>query len=150
MSILERLELGAIAVLTVTIWFSAPLLPFHMSVANLVLLLSGLLLLQSLIRDFSILLTRRKNVHPTPRRVARCMCVESTIGATGVLLGVGLIGLGVSSTITMSQIQWTLAGLVITVTGFLIKDLVFQWSPWKVRREKDHFNIIFSRKTPEP
>ena len=77
------------------------------------------------------------------------MCVESTLGATGVLLGVGLIGLGVSSTITMSQIQWTLGGLAITVIGFLIKDLVFQWSPWKVRREKDHLNIIFSRKTPD-
>ena len=150
MSILERLELGTIAVLTVTIWFSAPLLPFHIRVANLVLLLAGLLLLQSLIRDLSILLIQRKYFHTTPRRAARCMCVESTIGATGVLLGVGLIGLGVSSTVTMGQIPWTVAGFATTVIGFLIRDLVIQWSPWEVRREKDHLNIIFSWKTQDP
>jgi hypothetical protein len=77
------------------------------------------------------------------------MCVESTVGATGVLLGVGFIGLGVSSTIAMTQMRWALGVLLVTVVGFLIKDSIFQWSPWKVSRQKDHLNIIFTWKAPD-
>lgn len=148
MSKLERLELAAIVVLASAIWFGAQRFSSHISAANLVLLFSGLLLLQSLIRDLSILFIRRNIAH-TPSRTVRCMCVESTVGVTGVLLGVSLIGLGVSATIAMDQIRWTLVFFITTGIGFLVKDLIFQWCPWKVRREKDHLNIVFSWKTPD-
>lgn len=149
MTTLERFELGAIAVLTAAVWLSATLfllLPSQMSVANLILIFSVLLLLQSLIRDVSILLMRRKKMDTNPGKITRCMCIESAVGATGVLLAIGLTGLGVSLTIAMVPITWALGVFVITVIGFLIKDLVFQWSPWSVYKEKDHLNIIVSWK----
>jgi hypothetical protein len=34
--------------------------------------------------------------------------------------------------------------MVVAMTcGFLLKDLVFEWSPWKIYREKDHAQVIF-------
>jgi len=148
MSKLEWFEVTTIIVLSMAVWFCAALFPFNIQIANLVLLFSGLLLLQSLLRDISILFIQRKVLYSTPPRVVPCMCFESAIGITGVLTGVGLIGLGTALTIKMGQIQWTLSVTAITITGFLIKDLVFQWNPWKIYKEKDHLNIVFSWKKP--
>jgi len=37
---------------------------------------------------------------------------------------------------------------VVLLSGFLIKDYVIEWNPWKLSKEKDHMNIIFSLKKP--
>ncbi len=148
MNKLEWSEIATIIVLTTTAWFCAAMFPLNIRIANFILLFSGLLLLQSLIRDVLILFIQRKTIHSTAPRIVRCMCFESTVGMTGVLLGIGIMGLGTSSTIEMGQIQWTLSFALITTTSFLIKDLVFQWNPWKIYKEKDHLNIVFSWKKP--
>ena len=148
MSKLEWFEIATIVALTATTWFCTTLFPLNISIAHLVLFLSALLLLQSLIRDILILITQRKVLHSMPPRVVQCMCFESAIGMTGVLLGIGILGLGTSSTIEMGQIQWTLSFALITTTSFLIKDLVFQWNPWRIYKEKNHLNIVFSWKKP--
>lgn len=145
---LERFELAAIAVLVTTIWFRVDLLPLQISVANLVLLLSGLLLLQGLIRDLAIIFIRRNRINTIDPKVARCMCLESTIGLIGVLFGVGFMLLSVFFSVEINQFSWALVVLLTSVIGFLIKDLVIQLGPWRVLREKDHQHIIFSWKTP--
>lgn len=145
----DRLELSVIVMLVGMVWFGASLFPPELSVGNLILMLSALLLLQSLIRDLSILFKQRKKVNETPVTIARCMCVESAVGATGILLGIALIAFNVFSMIVMSSLRWTLCVLATVIIGFLIKDFVFQWKPWRIRREKDHMNVIFSWKPPE-
>lgn len=149
MSLFDKLELCAIIILTGIVWFAANSLPFHLGLGNIILLLSALLLLQSLIRDLSLLFNQRKKPKTTPAIISRCMCVESTVGITGILLGIALIALPISSTIVMSQTRWALSFFVVTTAGFLIKDFVFMWNPWQIRREKDHMNIIFSWKSSD-
>ena len=31
----------------------------------------------------------------------------------------------------------------VLVTGFLLKDFVFEWSPWKIYRAKNHATLHF-------
>jgi hypothetical protein len=72
------------------------------------------------------------------------MCVESSVGATGIVLGASLMGLGISTPIEMTPLLWVGSVFIVTLCGFLIKDWVFQWNPWRFYKEKDHINIVFS------
>ncbi|MFA9419595.1 MAG: hypothetical protein ACERLB_05555, partial [Gammaproteobacteria bacterium] len=83
----ETIELGLIPVLGAGFWLMAPLLPDRIGAGKLLLWTSALLLLQSLIRDLWLLARQKHNVKPGPPKKERCMCVESTVGATGIVAG---------------------------------------------------------------
>ena len=139
----EKCELGFILVVAMGCWIVAPALPGQVGIGTLLLMLSALLLLQSLVRDLGLLARSARGSAASPRRVARGMCVESTVGATGIVIGAILLGSGMSQPVMMERWSWTLSVVVVTGIGLLIKDYVVEWGPWRIRRDKDHMNIVF-------
>lgn len=142
----EVIEIMLIAALVLGYWGFGEFLPGQLTLGNILLDLSALLLLQGLVRDLWLLSVARRiqAVHATtPQQPMRCMCVESTVGATGVALGLILLGTGFSDTpITLGTTGWTALILLVLVSGFIIKDWVFEFSPFTIRRDKHHMNII--------
>ena len=142
MTKLEKIEIGLIPVAGLLTWACAPWLPEVPGVGHVTLMMSALLLLQSLLRDLSILAGTKSRKQEGQVRTMRCMCVESTVGMTGVLIGAGLFGLGFGPVVALNAYAWALAAALTLTTGFLIKDFVLQTDPWRVVRDKDHLNIV--------
>jgi hypothetical protein len=71
------------------------------------------------------------------------MCAESTIGMTGIIAGVAILGVGINY---LSQLGWYILFMVVMTIGFLIKDYVIEWNPFHLRKDKDHINIVFTWK----
>lgn len=101
-----------------------------------------LVLIQGFFRDLWLLRQARRQPAATARS-ARCMCVESALGLTGVVAGIGLVGLGLTGSVFISVSGLTASVGAALVAGYLLKDFVFEWSPWKIYREKDHAQVIF-------
>ena len=149
MTKLEKTELAMIPLSGLIAYLISAELPWQISVGNALLMFSALLLLQSLIRDLAILFLRRKDsaqVVPLAPKVMQCLCVESAIGMTGVLVGVGILGLGISQQIQMDKLSWGFSVACLVGVGFAIKDFVVQTKPWRIFRDKDHINIVVSWK----
>jgi hypothetical protein len=146
MTTAEKVELALILVFGAGLWLMAPELPDKLDVGNLVLGTSALLLLQSLIRDLWLLAREKRAAQRSPRRKARCMCVESTVGATGIIVGIVLLGSGIDGSVVMNDWMWTPLVMVVMGIGFVIKDYVLEWGPLRVRRDRDHMNIVFTWK----
>lgn len=146
MTIGEKVELAIIPIVGIAVLLMAQALPTQISIARLLLDAAALLLLQSLVRDLW-LLRRRSSAPSAGRRAARCMCVESTIGASGVAAGALLIGIGFDQAITIDSRLWSALAVVVLGTGFAIKDYVIEWNPWRIRKDKDHINIVFTWKS---
>ncbi len=142
MEISELIELALIPILAAGAWLASAVLPRSIELGKLLLWASALLLLQSLLRDLWLLAKARRKPMTNPPRVAQCMCVESMIGMTGVVVGLLLFSFGLGKTIPMPRWGWCAFVLVVMGVGFAIKDLVLEKGPWRVRREKDHVNII--------
>jgi hypothetical protein len=138
----EWIEVLVIIALTPVSWLVWPYLSSPMPIWQIVLGASALLLAQSLVRDVAILFRSRRSAANEPRKEAQCFCLESTVGATGVVVGAALAGLGGSTPVAISRWDFFLAGAGTMVLGFLIKDLVISWKPFGLRREKDHLNLI--------
>lgn len=134
-----------IPVTAMAIWFLIPVLPHTLPTGQLLLYASALILLQSLARDLW-LLSRKSRAQDKNRKAARCMCIESTVGATGVIAGGVLLGAGVGQPVSMSGWSWPVLSVLVLGTGFLVKDYILEWSPWRIRRDKDHMNIVFTWK----
>jgi hypothetical protein len=147
MTIGEKIELSLIPVLGIGFWVIAPELPDQLGVGRLLLAASALLLLQSLVRDLWLLTRKKRASQPGPRRAVRCMCIESTVGATGIVVGAILLGSGITRLIAMDDWVWSVLVMLILGVGFVTKDYVLEWSPWRIRRDKDHMNIVFTWKT---
>lgn len=101
------------------------------------------LLGQGLGRDLWLLAKQRKPGEGTVREEARCLCLESTVGLTGVLAGVVMtVAMATPVVVDMAPWVWPVAGAAVWGAGFAMKDIVIQWSPWKLRRVKDHGSIL--------
>ena len=146
MTAAERTELGLIPVVGVVAWLFAGRLPATIGIGSLLLAASVLLLFQGLIRDLWLLFKRRRESQTGPRQQALCMCVESTVGVTGVVAGIILVGAASDKTLVMGQALWAALAVVVLAVGFAIKDFVFEWRPFRIRRDKDHVNLVFSWK----
>ena len=142
----EKTELALIPVLGIGVWLVAPALPEQMGVGRLLLAASAFLLFQSLVRDLWLLARDKRASQPSPRRAARCMCIESTVGATGIVVGAILLGTGITRSVVMDDWVWSVLVMLVVGIGFLIKDYVLEWSPWRIRRDRDHMNIVFTWK----
>lgn len=146
MTTAEKIELALIPVIGIGCWLAAPGLPVMMDAGRLLLVMSVLLLFQGLVRDLWLLIRHRQSLHIGPARTARCMCVESTVGTTGILVGAILLGSGIDRSIVMTPSIWSILAMVIMAAGFAMKDYVVESSPWRIRRDKDHINIVFTWK----
>jgi MFS-type transporter involved in bile tolerance (Atg22 family) len=116
--------------------------PAVMYLWEIVMYSSALLLMQSLVRDITILLRSFFSKSKEPRREMQCFCLESTIGALGVIIGLVLVAFAGSRQIEISHRQAAFAITAILILGFIIKDLVITWNPFGLRREKNHLNIL--------
>ncbi|MDP9008801.1 MAG: hypothetical protein M3N91_08865 [Pseudomonadota bacterium] len=135
-------EVLAIGIIAPTSWLIRPYFSPAMPVWQLALSLSALLLAHSLVRDIAILLRGRRAASAELRREAHCFCLESSIGATGVVAGAILAALGPSTQVAIGRWEFALGVAATMVLAFVIKDLVISWNPLGLRREKDHLNLI--------
>ena len=139
----EKAELGSIPLVGAIFWLATPALPQVVSVGALLLEMSVLLLFQGLVRDLWLLAKQRRDLQSDLRRMARCMCMESTVGVTGIVAGAVLLGSGIDRSVAMGQWLWGVLAMAVIATGFAIKDYVIESNPWRVHRDADHINIVF-------
>ena len=147
MSTAEKVELGLILMVGLVLWLFAASLPRHISIGSLLVGSSVLLLLQGLIRDLWLLARRSRQAQSTQPQQAMCMCVESTVGVTGVVTGLIILGSAIDSRLSVDGWVWIFLAVAVLVIGFAIKDFVFELRPFRIRREKDHMNVVFSWKS---
>jgi hypothetical protein len=136
---IEVLAIGVVASMS---WLTWPYFPSPTPLWQLLLGVSALLLLQSLVRDVAIVLRTRGAASGEPRKEASCMCLESTLGVTGIVAGAILVGVGSSAQVAVGRLGFMLAVAGTMALGFIIKDWVISWRPLGMRREKDHLNLI--------
>jgi hypothetical protein len=142
MNVAEMVELVLIPVIAAGFWWFAAALPDHLGLGRLLLSSSALLLFQSLLRDIWLLAKARRRARSGAPRVARCMCIESIVGMSGIVIGVMVFASGIGISLTMQRWSWSLFAAIVLATGFLMKDYVLEVKPWRLRRDKDHVNII--------
>ena len=147
MTLAEKIELGLIPAVGAAFWVSTPVLPPRVEVGNLVLYAAALLLLQGLLRDLWLWVKAKRAMQMGSPRVAQCMCVESTLGITGIAIGAILTTAGLGKPIVMDAWRWSVPAVLVMMIGFLIKDYVLESSPWRIRRDIDHVNILIGWKT---
>jgi hypothetical protein len=145
MTKLEKSELALVPLVGFGFFSISALLPSQLSIGNLILMLSALLLLQSLIRDVIILASRRVDQSATVKTM-RCMCVESAFGMSGIVVGASILGFGIGPEVLMGKWTWAIAAILTFSVGFVIKDFILKTNPWRIVRDKNHLNIIVSWK----
>src|SRR5277367_2192769 len=126
----EKIELGLIPAVGAIFWISTPAPSSQVELGNLVLYAAALLLLQSLLRDLWLWVKATRAMQMGSPRVAQCMCVESMVGITGIAIGAILTSVGLHKPIVMDAWRWSVAAVLVMVSGFLIKDYVLESSPW--------------------
>ena len=92
----ERLELALIPLAAAAAWGVAARLPDAPGLGDLLLAGAVLLLLQGLLRDLWLLWRRRALAAAAQPRRMPCLCLESALGATGVLAGLVFLGSGLA------------------------------------------------------
>jgi hypothetical protein len=138
----HKIELGFIALTTMATAGLHQRLPQRMEAGFFILTLGLLFLVQSLVRDLWLL--SRKREASAPKRAVRCMCLETGVGIIPIIISAILMFGGFSRPITLPSWVWTLSVPTTMLTCFWLKDYVFEWNPWRIRRDDDHINIIFT------
>jgi hypothetical protein len=143
LSINEKIELGCVPVCVALGGWLTPGTGLTLEIGEAIAAAALLLLIQGFFRDLYLLWESRQPANDGQTTSARCFCVESAIGLTGVIAGVSLTAIGLSR-----KVHWEATGLMLSIAavlivGFLLKDFVFEWSPWKIFREKNHAQVIF-------
>ena len=75
----------------------------------------------------------------------RMPCLTSAVGLTGIVSGIALVAAGLARPVFLGAAGLPVGVGTVLVAGFLLKDFVFEWSPWKIYREKNHAQVIFRR-----
>ncbi len=144
----EKVELGLIFLATGIVWAAAPLLPSTLTVGKMLFFLTLLVFVQSLVRDLYRLAASRR-MAASEKVEMQCMCLETTLGVTTLLLAVVLMACGIGRPLVWTRWEMTELTLVAMVGCFLIKDLVLEWNPWRIRYDKNHINIIVRWRKPK-
>ncbi len=138
----DKVELGAIvAASALTLWL-APMLPNRLSIGSLMLVGASIFLGQGVLRDVWLLLRSKRNAAGESGPARQCLCVESGLGVLVIVLGLTLLLAGVSTGVALSRASWTVLVAGALLVGFFLKDYVFEWNPWRLRREPDHLNVV--------
>ena len=136
MTVAEKIEFVLVPIFGAGIWLMAPGLPDKVGIGNLLLGVSALLLFQGLVRDLWLLTRKKRAAHPGPLRKSRCLCVESTVGATGIIAGIVLLGSRIDLSMVMNAWVWSFLVMVTMSIGIVIKNYVVEWGPLRVRQDK--------------
>ncbi len=144
LSQLEKAEIAFILVMvSLVVWSSFfGLLPAKIRISSLILILSNIILVQSLLRDL-ILVTRSKK-NKKQLKPERCICLESTIGLSGVVIGgfVMIFLASYNSLLVMSPLKWSVMSALGLISCYMMKDWVLTWSPFGVKYDKDHIHFL--------
>ena len=138
----EKTELLLITLASLSCLFLGRLLPEQPGLDRLLLATSALLLFQGLLRDLWVLYQQKNKSSDCHLREENCFCVESTVGITGIIAGLVLLGIGIDFSIPMNSWKWGLLVFITMMIGFLIRDLVLEWKPLRIRKDTDHASII--------
>jgi len=141
-SLAEKTELCIIPSCILLAWLALPRVGLQVALGEIIAGFSLVILLQGLVRDLWLLRQARRQANAAPTRAVRCMCVESALGITGVLGGFGLAGLGLSQPVFVNGLELARCLGAALVTGFLLKDFVFEWLPFRIYREANHAQVI--------
>src|SRR4051794_4064025 len=107
-----KTELYLIVLGTVLVRLAVPLLPETVRLGTLLVAGSGLLLFQGLIRDLCLLI-KAKSEPPKPSRAIACMCVESTAGVAGMIVGAALFGSAIQLSLSPGAWGWPAMALLV-------------------------------------
>jgi hypothetical protein len=140
----EKIELSLIPVAVAATGLAGRWLPAQLGTGELLVIACLIWLVQGGLRDLWLLYLLKSRPATAPRRKLACMCLESSVGLTGVVLGVVLALCGVGGHIMLNPGRWMLLAAAVLALGFLAKDLVISWRPLGVRRDPDHHSIIFT------
>ena len=112
-----------------------------MEVARLLPWSAALLLLQSLIREPWLLSRARGSARPKGRKAAKCLCAESALGITIIVLATLLLRSRLDQAVMVTRWGWSLLVMGILLVGFLLREFVIGWQPWRIYREPGHLNL---------
>jgi hypothetical protein len=139
----EKFELAAIPLAAVVAFVVAPRPAAAVEAGELIAGAALVVLLQGFCRDLWLLARARRRPAAGAARAAPCLCVESALGLTGIAAGIGLTGIGFTRLVALSPLALALGTGATMFAAYGLKDFVFEWSPWKIYREKDHTQVIF-------
>ena len=140
----EKTELALIPVAVGLVALSANALPTRLGTGSLLVIACLAWLVQGGIRDLWILYWMKARPSAAPRRRLACMCLESSAGMTGIVVGIGLALTGIGGEIALTPARWALLAAVVFAVGFLLKDYVISWRPPGLRRDPEHHSIVFT------
>lgn len=140
----EKIELALIPVGIAAVGLAGHRLPGQLNFGELLVITCLAWLVQGGVRDLWLLYLLKSRPAAVPSRRLACMCLESSVGLAGLLVGVVLALAGVGGQIALTPTRWMLLTAAVLTLGFLAKDLVISWRPLGVRRDPDHHSIIFT------
>jgi len=140
----EKVELGLIPVVVAGVGAAARWLPMRLGVGELLTIACLAWLVQGGLRDLWLLYLLKSRPAAAPRRKLACLCLESSAGLTGLVVGVGLALSGTGGQIALNAGRWMLLAVGVLTLGFLAKDFVISWRPLGLRRDPDHHSIVFT------
>jgi len=147
MTFAEQIECSLIVAFALTAFVFKDVIPIPQSLSYACIYLSALLLLQGLIRDVYYLYlgmnsSKQKVTKATP---ILGLCIESTIGAIGIIVGLSMFFFVSELHIQLPAIVWVSSIIVVVVFGFLVKDYVVEFLPFRLRQDINHMNVIVGR-----
>jgi hypothetical protein len=141
-TLLEKSELCAIFLIALSVCCLGGSLPATSSIGTVIVWVAGLSFSQSLVRDLILVRQASKKARPPSKQVKQCLCLESVLGVSVLLVGSLLLFSNNVEAIELSAPKWGTLVLLTLLAGFLVKNFILTWRPLGIRREKDHINII--------
>ncbi|MBZ0271307.1 hypothetical protein K8I61_04675 [bacterium] len=131
---MDRTEIAIIVLLILAAFDSARGMTFAVPAGVAIGALAGLLFVQGLLRDIARLL-----ILPAAgeRHRVLCLCAESSVALTLLVVALGLALIGVTQSIEISGGAAVFAGGATLLFGFVSKNYVLS-----IRKEKDHGSVI--------
>ncbi len=144
MKLREKTELALIPLAVAAVAFLGHALPDRLGTGSLLVIACLAWLVQGGVRDLWILYQLKTAPSTAPRRKLACMCLESSAGMAGIILGLVLALSGVGGEVALSPARWAGLAALVFAAGFLLKDFVITWRPLGLRRDPEHHSIVFT------
>src|SRR5271165_2373316 len=98
----EKIELGLIPVVVAVAGLAGRWLPSQLGPGELLVIACLLWLVQGGLRDLWLLYLQKSRPAAAPRRRLACLCLESSAGLAGIVLGVALALSGLGGRVTLN------------------------------------------------
>ena len=119
-------------------------LPQSVMIGRSIIYLCAILLLQSLLRDCWYLYHYARQPIDKSNLVSG-ICLESLLGGLGVIVG-AVILMYFDMRVSIDPHWLPLSVLFVLSLGFLLKDFVVDFSPFKIYKDAQHMNVLVGRK----